>query len=634
MNVSSETVLAEACARSWVPGLGGQLCRDSRIRTRGRCIQTFLFLACFAMSPAWRLEAQASLAAEDKIDEIQVTIDGVVESFTVVRDALVEEQWYYMPDRPRLFERTVDGVTEPEFALIRYQFKDPDNPQDLLEGGLLQFAASLAIPPEALPQLEKVIRQKTASDKPIRLAAMPFKDATVNLYTPGEGQLIAEAPKGSGIAPTFATQKMAFSVPMTRVGSDVYDELVNGNTGMPVVVEFSFNGLTPPAGFKVEVDWDQTYDFYSKHQSFAAAASWKGLVGGAVSVDHQKIRSTLEDNKCIKVLVTEGESLSQAQIDKHLEPILNRINQELVEHTKPPEKIEPSKAPKAKATGRFFSASYSVAIKDVELVKKGKEVIDFNVRQHQTRKTIAAGFIGIGRYPDELKERLVTVVPEGEWRSAFFVLPAVGDGEELGITQVDLEIGLSDGNEVRQSQVVVWTPQDGWKDRNGKPRTVLTFALMGLAASGFDLDQATFESRAQITHKRRVLAIDQTFDVFDGEKAVTTPLAAVDVATIDGSILSWRKVDGVSDLAAVSVKLQSGSQSFSGSLKPRNVDGTWVEPVPLHWLVEKDAGPITARVRFLLNSGKGVEWQHNGKDLEEDLASLEVFLVDGDWQQE
>ncbi len=264
-------------------------------------------VAALTLLPSVNLHAQASLAAEDKIDEVPVTIKGVVESFTVVRDALIEEQWYYMPDRPRVFERTVDGVTEPEFALIRYQFKDPDNPQELIEGGLLQFAASLAIPPEAIPQLEKVIRQKTGSDKPIRLAAMPFKDATVSLYTPGEGTLLAEAPKGAGIAPTFATQKMAFSVPMTRVGSDVYDELVNGNTGMPVVVQFSFNGLTPPAGFKVEVDWDQTHDYYSKHQKFAAQAAWKGF-GGSIDVDRQKIRETLEENKCMKVLVTEGET--------------------------------------------------------------------------------------------------------------------------------------------------------------------------------------------------------------------------------------------------------------------------------------------------------------------------------------
>lgn len=590
-------------------------------------------VAALAVFPAVTLHAQASLAAEDKIDEVPVTINGVLESFTVVRDALIEEQWYYMPDRPRIFERTVDGVTEPEFALIRYQFKDPDNPQNLIEGGLLQFAASLAIPSEALPQIENVIRSKTGSDKPIRLAAMPFKDATVSLYTPGEGTLIAEAPKGAGIAPTFATQKMAFSVPMTRIGSDVYDELVNGNTGMPVVVEFSFNGLTPPAGFKVEVDWDRTYDYYSKNQKFAAAASWKGLVGGSVDIDHQKIRETLEENKCIKVMVTEGENFTQAQIDKHLEPILNRINKELLD-IKPPDKINPAEATKPSAGGKFLSVGYSVAVKNVKQVKTGKEVIDFNVRQHQTRKTLAAGFIGIGRYPDELKERLVTVVPEGQWKSAFFVLPAVGDGDELGINQVDLEIGLSDGNEVRQSQVVVWTAKEGWRDRNGKPRTVLTFALMGLGASGFDLDKAKFESKTQITLKREVLAFDQTFDVFDGEKAVTTPLAAVDVASIDGSILSWRKVDGVSDLAAVSVSLTSGSQKFSGSLKPRNIDGSWVEPAPLYWLVEKDAGPVTARVRFILNSGKAVEWRNNGKDLEEELASLEVFLVDGDWNED
>ena len=212
-----------------------------------------LLLLALLISPR-ALPAQASLAAEDRIDEIPVEINGVQESFTVIRDGRIPEQWYYMPDRPRVFERTVDGEAKPELALVHYQFQDPDDPQKLLEGGLLLFAASLSLPSEAIPQLEKVIRAKVEDDQPIRLAAIPFKAAQVNLYTPKEGKLIASAPQGEGIAPTFATQKMAFSVPLTRVGSDVYDELVHGNTGMPVSVELTYNGLTPPAGFKVKVD--------------------------------------------------------------------------------------------------------------------------------------------------------------------------------------------------------------------------------------------------------------------------------------------------------------------------------------------------------------------------------------------
>ncbi len=589
-----------------------------------------IVLAICLMGTCNQAAATASLASEDMIDEIPVTVKGVKLSFTVFRDARIEEQWYYIPDVPRIFERTINGKTEPEFALIRYQFADPDNAQQLLEGGLLQFAASLAVPPEAIPQLIKAIKDKIGKNKSVRLAAMPFKEANVNLYAPSDGKLIAGAPQGAGIAPIFATQKMAFSVSLTRTGSDVYDELVNGNTGIMIVVDFTFNGLTPPAGFKVEVDWDQTYDYYSKHQKFSAAASWKGLVGGAVGIDKQKLRTTLEENKCIKVLVTEGENLSKQEIDKYLEPILNRINQELLKKILPPEKIIPSKIT-AKSKNMFLSATYTASIKDIKHVKRGKEIIDFNVRQHQVRKTITSGFIGIGRYSDEVKEKLVTIVPEGPWQSAYFVLPAVGDADELGINQVDLQIGLSDNNQIRQSQVVVWTPKDGWKDRLGKPRTVLSFAMMGLEASGFDVKKAQFATKAQITLKGDVIKIEQMMPVFNGESAITTPLAAVDVVTVDGSLLNWSKIDDSSPLAAVNVKLKAGDRTFSGRLKPRRIEGEWLEPAPLFWLVEKGKDQVTANIKFLLKDGRKVDWKDNGKDLLDDLSSLEITLFDQEW---
>jgi hypothetical protein len=99
------------------------------------------------------IQASPSLAAEHQIDGIPVTINGVKASFTVVQDAFDEYQWYYIPDQPRLFERTVDGKTEPEFTLISYQFKNTSNSNNLLERGLLQFATRLAIPSQAMGQL-------------------------------------------------------------------------------------------------------------------------------------------------------------------------------------------------------------------------------------------------------------------------------------------------------------------------------------------------------------------------------------------------------------------------------------------------------------------------------------------------
>jgi hypothetical protein len=88
--------------------------------------------------------------------------------------------------------------------------------------------------------------------------------------------------------------------------------------------------------------------------------------------------------------------------------------------------------------------------------------VTFRSRHLQERKTIAAGFVGIGSYPEEIRRRLVTVVPPGPWKSAFFLLPNVGDAQEIGISQVDLELRLRKGNDTHSTQVAVWKPANGW----------------------------------------------------------------------------------------------------------------------------------------------------------------------------
>src|SRR5262245_51694748 len=115
---------------------------------RARALAAFVAGAAVAMAPT-AVHAQASLAAEDILDEVPVTIGSVRESFTLIRDGRRPEQWYYVPDRPRLFERSLgSGPVEPDFTLLRYQFGDPGNAEKLLEGGLMQFALSLSLPAE------------------------------------------------------------------------------------------------------------------------------------------------------------------------------------------------------------------------------------------------------------------------------------------------------------------------------------------------------------------------------------------------------------------------------------------------------------------------------------------------------
>src|SRR5688500_12456949 len=68
------------------------------------------------------VHGQASLLTEDIIDDIPVKPGGDEKkaySVTVVRDAYQRDQWYYVPNAPRLVERVIDGKRYPEFALVK-----------------------------------------------------------------------------------------------------------------------------------------------------------------------------------------------------------------------------------------------------------------------------------------------------------------------------------------------------------------------------------------------------------------------------------------------------------------------------------------------------------------------------------
>ncbi len=606
-----------------------------------------IIISSILLLPTHEIWAQASLAAEDQIVDIPVEIRGEIKRITVVRDAWKKNQFYYFPPQPWLYERDVKGEKIPEFHLIRYQFKDPKNPEELIEAGLLQFSASLGIPGTARETMQSVIAKTYKLKKEnVRIAAIPFKSAKVFLYNP-KGELLTTGSQAPGIAPTISTQKMAFIVELTKVGADVYDELVSGKTGIGVVVQFTYNGLTPPAGFKVIVDYKQAHKHYSKDLKFKNKVSYYGLVSAKAEGGFTKIREELENSGALKIEPILGEGFKQEDADKMMQPILSRINEQIVKVMSPPEKVDPAKAGTPEADGFFGGIGFTASLKDVKQVKKIKETINYNVRQHVERVTTASGFIGIGDYSEELQKELVTIVPPGPWQSAFFVLPAVGDNDSIGISQVDLQVGLRHKDKLYDTQVVIWRGGDGWRDKKGNVRNVLAYPLMGLMADDPDATNYHFESKAKITLNNDVLELKKKLEVQADhvEEALTTPLTDTDLVKIDGDLLDWMKVSEEGKVSFVKYLLKSGEKSLNGTLKPIRVDGEWAPPNPAYWLLAKptngsrtsitagSATSITADLLIKLKSGKKIKWGENGKNLREIPGGLQIILDDSDWQE-
>ncbi|OAD20985.1 hypothetical protein THIOM_003270, partial [Candidatus Thiomargarita nelsonii] len=82
-------------------------------------------------------------------------------------------------------------------------------------------------------------------------------------------------------------------------------------------------------------------------------------------------------------------------------------------------------------------------------------------------------------------------------------------------------------------------------------------------------------------------------------------------------------------LSRVSVGLKSGQQSFKTTLKPRNVNGEWLPPKPVYWLLAADSKkPIDAKIRYRYKRrhNRVIDWEHNGKDLREIFPGLSIYL--------
>ena len=398
------------------------------------------FLACclFVILASAAL-AQPSL---DEQDTATVTVDlksGEKLAFQVYRDGRRPEQFYYMPDTVRLFENTVNGKQIPQFTVLRYDFTDQNNPT-APSGGILQFAAMMGATPEAFEQIKKKIPEafKLNKDDPVQLASIPIKQAKVALYAGKDGKLI-NAVFGEGVAPLSDTQRMIFQMDLTQAGADVYDALTKkGQGGVGVAVTVDFLGLTPPAEVRITADYRLIANHYSKNEKTkvaAAASAWFGLVKANAEYrsDFMEARDSLEKAGALKVDVYGNEQIPSEKLNElFVAPVLARINQQILEVQKSPEKTVPASAPdpvaEASAGGWGFATAYgkSVAVKNVSEVRDYKETVDLKFRDVVPRQTLVAGFIGVGNYDEKIKDQLY-ITASRQFPTAILKLPLLGD---------------------------------------------------------------------------------------------------------------------------------------------------------------------------------------------------------------
>ena len=216
------------------------------------------------------------------------------------------------------------------------------------------------------------------------------------------------------------------------------------------------------------------------------------------------------------------------------------------------------------------------------------------------------------------------------------MLPNVGDAQEIGVSQVDLEIRLRNGDTTHATQVAVWKPATGWRGIGGAsadPRSLVAFGLMDLYAKDPKLNNVRFETATQVTLRNDVLRVTDTLPV-DDQRAIVTPLSAVKVVRIDSSSLSWSGLVPESALVSATVAVRAGDKSFNSLIKPRLLDATMAPPATINWVVPRNV-PVIATVTFRMKDGRTINWSQNGKNLsdgQESSGDLFLELIDADWK--
>lgn len=615
-------------------------------------VVSLLFLACFLLlSNLTPAGAQVSLGGADQSDVV-VKVDGVDETFTILRHFENRDQFYYVPNAPRIATRGAGAKKKPVFHLLSYQTKNTET-NDLEQGGILQFSVRLAPPSEVIEQMrEKVATQFSVNKETLKLSPLPFKTAEVSIYDL-EGNLLTTSFQKPGIAPAFANAEIPFQVQLNSLTTDAYTALTSGGAGIPVFITYTFDQVTPETGFKVTLDYDKSFSHFSEDRRTKTAytkwyyyrtwwGGWRSRADVAQNESRQETLSEiLQENQCLKYESVAGQNFSQEEINRYMDPIIEQLSKELVETVQPPEKIEPAAA-KEPANASLWQGTSTYAMKSINKVRKGKQVVEMKRRTMFESKSTYGSNLGIGEY-ESIKDQLITVMEPGNWDYAYFPVPAVGDSEDLAIKKIELQVVPryydKDGN-IKQIQgtvaeLLTWDPNRGhFADRKGNEMSNILFPLQAITKKLSDnkvpLASCCYEVNTTVTQGSNIMKFKSYEEFLIGGIPVSTPMACIEGVQVDCGALKF----GKDKLYKVSIKIESEfpKKVYKTTIK---ADSENKEPV---FLVEKEdenkKNPVIATIMFELEGGAKVPWKFNGRNLQDPDLGLSITLWNANFASE
>ena len=598
--------------------------------------------------------AQASLAAENTIDDIKVTTRyGKQKIYTVFQDNNEKDQWYYMPNELRVAEEIdVDGNVKPKMTILRYQYQD-NKTKENLEGGILVAAFTYAMEPEVVEGVKDHIKSVTGQ-KNIRLSAIPLKSSNIDFLSDSDQFLGNKDAKVSFAGATSASQEIVISYDLTKLGASVFKELAGSNGGIPIRASITYNGLSAPCGYKIKGRWSDVYSFYEKQTKVEGGIKFMGLKAGA-SDTRQKLRENLRNMKGMTVEIVECESNGEedanddeANMYALIEKIQNAVfSDSLMDRASELKKLqamlvnENDKDTKKRILDMMVTKGSSVnfgaqrSIKDIKKRKSGVINYDFARQKMVTRPTAFGGLLSFAKYGlDEetlLKEGyIIDVDVNSDFPSVIMGLPHINPDFDLRSITIEVSHQFSDGrihSEARQ-----WTAElEKWATPMGTQVDYMQFNMIGEKDKS-RVNEPKFDIVLKVVSSipNASFTIDKTIKLNSGERFIDALESLTEQVIIDGSVLDFAKLtDEPSHLAFAKVELKKGGLSIRKNFKPYYENGNPNPPNPLYLYFPKDNGPTSSKVTYYKKSGKTRSMV--GDD---NIESGENVLFDPEWPEE
>ncbi len=467
--------------------------------------------------------AQATPSFE-KVYSVPVNFNGTVQSVTVHQDHADPKTFFYLPRKPRLTMTMRDGKPVPQYRFQRFQFKDPENANGLLEGAVMQFAVNLAMSGAELDEIKNGIKSQVMIPDPkdptitrpidlmeINLKQIPIRDSVLSVYDPVTGEKLGKG-LPPALSPTTLNADIPFTVKMDVISAQLANKLTEGTTGISCAFVYNYDVISEAAGFKITVNWSKVFDHYSKHTEEAEKIRSGWWIFSSNSEDKKTSTTTLTESlvnsSAVVVDVTSSKAFPADKLNGYMQPVLDAITKELGGDATP--KVDPAKADAATAESNQggLTKNTNTVEKTIKITTSGTRTWNFNAREVFSITQPASGFIEVGAFMKDpaIKRLLVPdTVTDENYESARISLPVLSTSKAQGITSVTLQVMATDGKTTDgKNEMVTWTPNDKVEGGLGAWRYGSSKAALGMETDQLTFGLETFRNKLGDAFKQKM----------------------------------------------------------------------------------------------------------------------------------